>query len=151
MSHPFVEANTASRRRLEAFVAGLSPEELRQETSFGWTVAALLAHLAYWDRRVLVLLRRWKEKGFDESPVDSDAINGALHALCHAIEPRKAIAVCLEAARETDAEIETVSDALVARIADGSTHFRLNRGLHRNDHLDQLEEVLGRVSDGRRS
>jgi hypothetical protein len=142
MPHAFVEENGRSRRRLESLVGRLSDEDMARTTSYGWTIAALLAHLAYWDRRVLVLLRRWKGKGFDESPVDADAVNEALRALCHAIEPRVAIRLCLEAAQEADVEIETTSDELVARITASSTHFRLNRGLHRNDHLDHIEELL---------
>lgn len=143
MARSFVDENTRSRQRLEMLTARLSPTDLTRTTSFGWTVSALLAHLAYWDRRVLVLLRRWKEKGFDESPVDADAVNDALQALCHAIDPHRAIELCRESARMADAEIETAADALVARIAESSTHFRLNRGLHRNDHLDQIEQLLG--------
>jgi uncharacterized damage-inducible protein DinB len=143
MAHAFVEDNARSRQRLEALVARLSEDDLARTTSFGWTVAALLAHLAYWDRRVLVLLKRWKDHGFEESPVDADAVNEALRALCHAIEPRVAVELSLDSARAADAEIETVSEELVARIASSSTHFRLNRGLHRNDHLDQIEQLLG--------
>ena len=54
----FTETNDASRARLEAFVRGLTDEELRRPTPYGGTVAGLLAHLAFWERRVTVLLRR---------------------------------------------------------------------------------------------
>lgn len=44
-----------------------SDEELRRPTPYGGTVAGLLAHLAFWERRVTVLLRRWQAGGVDDS------------------------------------------------------------------------------------
>ena len=74
MTFPFLEENSASRRRLQTLVGRLSDEDLTRSTPDGWTVAALLAHLAWWDQRVLVRLRRWKEQGVDLSPVDLNQI-----------------------------------------------------------------------------
>jgi len=142
MSLPFVNENTDSRRRLESVVRRLSEEDMRRTTPYGWTVSALLAHLAFWDQRVLVLLRRWKEKGVDESPMDSDAMNGALRPLCHAVEPRQAIDLCLSSAKSVDAELETVTPELFESIRSSPTHFRFSRALHRNDHLNDIETLL---------
>ena len=93
MTFPFLQENTASRRRLETLVRRLSNEDLTRTTPDGWTIAALLAHLAFWDQRVLALLRRWKEKGIDLSPIDPDAVNDALKPLCLALDLRAAIAL----------------------------------------------------------
>src|SRR3972149_8789515 len=95
MALPFTEENRASRVRLRSLVGRLSAEDLALTTDYGWTLSALFAHLAWWDQRVLILLRRWKETGVDESPVDSQAVNDALRPLCLALEPRKAIELCL--------------------------------------------------------
>jgi hypothetical protein len=142
MSLPFVRENSDSRRRLEAIVHRLSEEDMRRTTPYGWTVSALLAHLAFWDQRVLVLLRRWKEKGVDESPIDSDAMNGALQPLCHAVDPRQAVNLCLSSARAIDAELETVTAELFETIRSSPNHFRFSRALHRNDHLNDIEALL---------
>jgi hypothetical protein len=83
MALPFVKENDVSRHRLESLVTKLSEADLARTTDYGWTVSALLAHLAFWDRRVLALARRWKAKGIDESPIDSDAMNDAVKPLCH--------------------------------------------------------------------
>jgi len=139
MAFPFVAENTASRRRLESLVRRLSDEDLARPTSDGWTAAALLAHLAFWDQRVLALLRRWEAKGVDESPVDADAINDALKPLCLALDPRAAAELCLAAAEAVDAALEAITAELVERIQASPTHFRFNRALHRNDHLDEIE------------
>jgi hypothetical protein len=145
MMFPFVEENTTSRHRLEALVHRLSDEDLARVNPDGWTVAALLAHLAFWDRRVLVLLRRWKAQGVDESPVDSEALNGALQPLCLALEPRKAINLCLSAAAAADAELETITADLFDQIEASPTHFRFNRALHRDDHLGEVERLLAQT------
>ena len=142
MAFSFLEDNALSRRRLESVTHRLSEADLHRTTSDGWSVASLFAHLAFWDQRVLVLLRRWKEKGVDESPVDSDAMNDALQPLCRALDPHTAVQLCLASAEAADAELETITSDLMAQIEASPTHFRFNRGLHRNDHLDQIERLL---------
>jgi hypothetical protein len=123
-------------------VARLRPEDYGLSTPTGWSVTALLAHLAFWDNRVFVLLRRWKTKGVDESPVDSEAMNDALKPLLAAVEPQAAARLCLSSAQAVDAELETITPDLIREIEASSVHFRLNRALHRNDHLDEIEKLL---------
>ena len=138
----FIEENARSRQKLEALANHLSDEDLNLSTTYGWSVAALFAHMAWWDQRVLTLLRRWKENGLDESPVDSWAINDALKPLCHALDPRRAVQLCLSSAAETDAELEAISPDLVAQIEASPNHFRFNRALHRNDHINDIELLI---------
>jgi hypothetical protein len=139
---PYVEANTTSRRRLEAFVNGLSDDDLRRETPYGGTVAALLAHLAFWEERVLVLIRRWQAEGIGEAPVDADMINDALQPILLALEPRAAARLCLESAAATDALLETLTPEFVRQIEAAPVFIRLNRSLHRNAHLEDLRRVM---------
>jgi hypothetical protein len=142
MTFPFTEENTVSRRRLEAILRRLTDEELTRLTPSGWSVSALLAHLAFWDRRVLVLLRRWKEKGVDESPMDSEAMNDALKPIFVAMAPRTAVDLCLASADAVDAELETLTPQLFEEIQASPNHFRFSRALHRNDHLNEIEMLL---------
>jgi len=143
MPSPFFEENTASRLKLKAMLSRLSDEDLARTAPSGWTVSALLAHMAFWDQRMLVLLRRWREKGVDESPVDADAMNDALKPLCLALNPRTAVEICLSSAEAVDAELEAMSPELYEEIKVGPTHFRANRALHRSDHLGEIERLLG--------
>ena len=144
MAHSTViEENTASRHRLEAIISRLSPADLRSSTPYGWTVAALLAHLAFWDQRVLVLLTRWRDNGTVESPVDSQAINEALKPLCHAIAPRAAVRLCLSSAGAVDAEVSVLTPAMMERIRAADPRFPLSRAVHRNAHVGDIESVLG--------
>lgn len=147
MTFPYAQQNLDSRRRLETLVRGLSDQDLARTTDYGWTIAALLAHLAFWDQRVLMILRRWQTEGFDPSPIDSTAVNDSLRVICHALEPRAAIELCLSSAETVDAALETLTPALVKQMeehaADTETQFRMNRSLHREGHLNDIEALLG--------
>lgn len=145
MTFPFIEENTTSRRRLKAIIARLADEDFTRTTSSGWTVAALLAHMAFWDQRIVVLLRRWKENGVDTSPVDSDAINDALKPIFLSLDPRATVELCLASAETADTELENMSPELYEQIRLSPTVFRFNRGLHRNEHLDEIKKVLSAV------
>ncbi len=146
MEFPFAQENAASRQRLEIITRRLADDDLARTTPYGWTIAALLAHLAFWDQRVLALLRRWKALGVDPSPIDSTAVNDALKPLCLALDPRSTVALCLSSARAVDAELETITSELFEKIQEeikaSSTQFRFSRALHRNDHLNDIELLL---------
>jgi hypothetical protein len=146
MTFPYSGQNTASRQRLESLVRGLSDEDLARSTDYGWTVAALLAHLAFWDHRMSVILRRWQEEGFGPSPIDAGAVNDALRVICHALDPRAAAELAISAAGQIDAELESLTPYLIEQIEEHaeatSTQFRMNRSLHREGHLNDIETLL---------
>ncbi|HSK89440.1 MAG TPA: maleylpyruvate isomerase N-terminal domain-containing protein [Anaerolineales bacterium] len=148
MTFPFAQENTESRRRLETLVRGLTDADFARSTDYGWTISALLAHLAFWDQRMIVILKRWKETGFDPSPIDSAAVNDALKVLCHALEPRAALELCLSSAAALDAELESLSSEFIEQIKEHSeatsSPFRMNRSLHRNDHVKDIESLISR-------
>jgi hypothetical protein len=146
MTLPFAQENDGSRRRLEKLVRNLSDQDLALCTSYGWTVAALLAHLAFWDQRMVAILQRWKETGFDPSPIDSTAVNEALKVICHALDPHAAVELCLRCAEAADAELAALTPDLVEQIEKHAeataTQFRMNRSLHRDGHLKDIEALL---------
>lgn len=148
MTFPYSEQNAQSRRRLETLVPSLSDEDLARSTDYGWTVAALLAHLAFWDHRMSAILRRWQEEGLDPSPNDMNVVNDALQVICHAIEPRAAAQLAISAAKKIDAELDVLSaertQQLEEHAAATETQFRMNRSLHREGHLNDIEALLSR-------
>ena len=145
MSVNYKKENADSLARLRALTERVSLTELEQRLASGWTVAATLAHMAFWDQRAVLLVRRWRERGVDSSPVDVDVVNDAAKALCHAILPKEAIHLVLESAEAADHEIEGVSPALAEEIEAGATQFHLSRANHRNYHLDEIEAALNGV------
>ena len=146
MTFPYSEQNAQSRRRLETLVRRLSDEDLARSTDYGWTAAALLAHLAFWDHRMSAILRRWQEEGLDPSPIDMMVVNEALRVICHALEPRAAAELAISAAEKIDGELETLTSDFVKQLEEHAaateTQFRMNRSLHRDGHLNDIEALL---------
>jgi hypothetical protein len=143
MDKPFVIENARERQRLYDLVSRMTEQELNLPLEIGWTVASALAHLAFWDQRSLILLRRWKMgEAVALSPIDTDLTNDALLPLCLAIPPRAAADLALASAEAIDRELEELSLDLTARIEALGDRFRLYRSDHRKMHLDQIESRL---------
>jgi len=142
MSRPFAVESYRQQERLRALIARLSDQDLSRPLADGWTVAAILAHLAFWDYRALLLIRRWKQTGVQPSPIDVDTVNDAMLPLLVAVPPRRAAEIAIEAAASIDKEIESLSEDLMAQIEAKATALRPNRALHRIEHLNQIESAL---------
>ena len=142
----FELANAEATAALADLASTLTVEDLERDLGGGWTVAMAFAHLAFWDQRMIVILRRWLAEGFDSSPIDSQVVNDALKVVCHAIEPRTAVELCLSSAEAVDAEFDTLTPELVKQLEEHAaateTQFRMNRSLHRNAHLDDIQALL---------
>jgi hypothetical protein len=138
--------NDAERARLEALVARLSDADLGRAMPAGWTVAALLAHVAFWDQRIAALIERWKMQPLvaprpaDEA--DTDWINDAAKPLFLALPPRRAAETAVAIARAVDGAVAGLSDDEVARNARAGSPLNLDRAAHRRAHLDEIERFL---------
>jgi hypothetical protein len=141
--------NKTQRERLRALVNRLSDDDLRRSLSAGWTVASVLAHLAFWDQRALVLLERWERGGQESAPrpinrPDVDWINDSAKALCLALPPRAAAQLAATIADAVDRKIEALPEELVAANAAAGNPINLLRAEHRLEHLDEIERALSR-------
>jgi hypothetical protein len=142
MDRPFVMENDEQRKRLQMLVDGITDDELRLGMGAGWTVAAAFAHLAFWDQRVLVFMKKWKKTGVAPSPIDDDVTNDAILPLCLAIPPRTAAALALASAEAVDRELAEASDDFITEIEKLGDRFRLYRCDHRKVHLDEVISLL---------
>ena len=142
MDRPFVAENAQERERLRSLVGRLTDEELSLTMENGWTIAAALAHLAFWDQRSLILMRKWKTSGVALSPIDMDVTNDSLLPLWLALDPRAAANLAVSSAEAIDREIEKSSPEFIAAIENLGERFRLYRSDHRKQHLDHIEELL---------
>ena len=143
MIRQFVAENARERERLRNLVNEITDEELMLALNVeGWTVAVALAHLAFWDERRLVLVKKWKKNGVTPSSIDVDSVNDALVPLLLAVPPRKAAKMSILMAEALDRELEEASLDLIAAIeALGDSHA-LNRSIHRKMHLDEIETLF---------
>jgi len=108
MSQQFIIENAKGRERLHNLVNNITDKELTTTLyEEGWTIAVALAHLAFWDKRRLVLVRKWKQEGVTPTPViDEDLINDTLVPFLLAIPPRKAAELATLMAETLDRELE---------------------------------------------
>ena len=127
----YIAQNDAQRARLRAVAERLSDEQLGRSLDGGWTVAAALAHLAFWDRRAVVLLEKWEREGYEPITVDPDVLNEALLAEWLALPPREAARLALSAAESVDRKLETVNPELIEAIAAAGNARWIVRAAHR--------------------
>jgi hypothetical protein len=142
MDKPFVAENARELERLRSLVQRLSDEELSRPLGTDWTISVALAHLAFWDQRSLVLVRKWRLSGVEPSPIDVDVTNDSLQPTWLALHPRVAANLAVSAAEAIDAELAGCSPELISEIEKMGDKFRLYRSIHRKLHLDQIEESL---------
>jgi len=143
MNEAYVAENTAERQRLVRLTAHLTDADLNRKLDDGWTIAAELAHLAFWDQYALALVKVWEHTGFNTvSSGNVDAINEAAHLLSAAIPPQAAVQLAQAAAEAIDRKLETLTLALAAEIEAGGRVRILRRALHRREHLDGIEKEL---------
>jgi len=140
----FIAKNNAERQNLFAFARGLSAEDLRHPMEAGWTVSAVLAHVAFWDLRALTLIQKWQNEAMAPSPVDTDVVNEATRRLCLAIEGRAAVEMACSAAESVDQAIAQLSPEMVKSIQTIATNVRLERAAHRRQHIAEIQHALAK-------
>ena len=146
----YVAENDAERQRLSALVGRLSDQDLARPMEAGWTAAGVLAHMAFWDQRIVALLDEWQRKGLTWTPPleeerDVDWINDAAKALCLALPPRVAAELALSVAETVDRRVAAVSDAMIEANARAGAPLNWRRADHRREHLDEIERMLPRA------
>ncbi len=141
LDRSFVELNRAATNRLRALVARLTDAELKHPVGEHWTVAITLAHLAFWDRRVLAILDKTETSGKLVTLEVDLAANDVALPLWAAIPPREAARLALEAAETVDRRLENFPPALLEAVYNESKRWVV-RAMHRTDHLDEAEAAL---------
>ena len=143
MDRSFVELNRASTERIRR-MAHLGEEALRTRVGEHWTVSILLAHLAFWDRRVLYVLDKTEQNG-KLFPAEMDIfVNDFSLPLWAAIPPQAATRLAIETAEALDRRLETYPPRLLEEIYTYNPRWVI-RSLHRNEHLDEAEAALKNV------
>jgi hypothetical protein len=143
----YVAENQTQLARLEALVGKLGDRELLRPLEAGWTVAGVLAHLAFWDYRIVTLLDAWGADGRGTPPPANDEaavnwINDAGKPLCLGLPPRVAARLAVEAAIAADKRVAGLSEAQLAANAAAGRPISVLRAEHRREHLDEIERAL---------
>jgi hypothetical protein len=141
-----VIANDEQRQRLIETIGRLTADDYAREVMPAWTVGALLAHVAFWDRLVI---ERWTRAIADDetipvslSDVLTDLINGASLAQWLAMPGPLAGREALAAAEAVDQFVEGLEEARVAAADAAGLGRLIDRSLHRIEHLDMIDAAL---------
>lgn len=135
------DLNRASTERIKKLAASLTDEEMQTRVGEHWTVAIALAHLAWWDRRVMYVLDRTAQDGKLFIPEIDIFVNDLSLPLWAAIPPREAARIAIETSADLDARLEIYSPNLLEEIYNYNKRWVV-RALHRNEHLDEVDAAL---------
>jgi hypothetical protein len=150
MDTSYDERNREQRERLRALVAELSEADLARPLGDGaWTVAATLAHLAYFDTRVAATLEVSLRHNLPRlwwNGEEANAVNAARTPGWRAMPGREAAQQALAAAEAVDALVASLSPEFAAAVV-RERPSALERAGHRSAHLDEIEQGLRAIPD----
>jgi hypothetical protein len=139
---PLIEEHAESRARLQALVDRLTDEQLTHPLGDGWTAAALLAHIAFWERAA-VLVYRQQQLGNAAYPIlDEDVTNNALLPEWLALPPRVAVRLVLDAVEDVDRIVAEQGDAVISPHEDEDQFVGMARAGHRIYHIREIERAF---------
>jgi hypothetical protein len=141
LEQSFIELNRASTNRIRDLAEHLSDEEMQRPVGEHWTVAIALAHLAFWDRRVLYVLDMTERDGALFVPEIDIFVNDLSLPLWAAIPPRAAARIAIETSEALDKRLEEYPPPLLEEIYTYNKRWVV-RALHRGEHLDEVDAAL---------
>jgi hypothetical protein len=142
VSAAIAESNRSQTERLRRLIQRLDASMLAVRLPNGWTVAGALAHVAFWDRQRLCLMRRWAAGDMCSGAYDGDLFNDTVQPLLEMIPAERAAAAAVQAAEEIDALLLEVSDEVIEAALARPDAPHLDRGSHRRHHLDLVGQAL---------
>lgn len=136
--------NLESRDRLLALVEHLDEQTLGRRVEGEWTIATLLAHVAFWDQICAVRWDAFNEGGSLADVPDTliEFINAANLPTWRTLPGRAAVDVLRQAMEETDARIAGLPDTAVQAATSGGFTYMLDRTGHRDEHAAQIRTFL---------
>ncbi len=141
MDRGFAEQNKASTERLRKLVARLKDSDMGRRVGADWNVAVALAHLAFWDRRVQFVLDRTQKAG-KLSPVEIDTtVNDLLLPTWESVPGKEAARLAIQTAEALDQQLAAFPADLLEQVNQHNLRW-VNRSLHRNEHLDEVDKAL---------
>jgi len=143
LDQSFIERNRAATERIRALAASLTDEEMLYPVGDHWTVAIALAHLAWWDGRVMYVLDKTEQEGAVSIPDIDIVVNDLSLPLWAVVPPREAARIAIETAEALDTRLENYPPDLLEKVYATSSRWVI-RALHRNEHLDEVDAALNR-------
>ena len=145
----YIETNLQGLERLRGLVQKVDEDALTAPANEYWSVAGVLAHMAWWDARVVVLADK-VDRGepwvpTDEEP-EGDWLNDTTRLVIEGLAPNAPKAAAELAVRMAERADARVAELPLDRMAprDPASPIYPDRAEHRIEHLDEIEAVLER-------
>ena len=137
--------NRESLERLRRIAERADDATLGTMLPSGWTVAATLAHIGFWDQSLVVRWDRYDRDGRLVSVPDDldDLVNDSVAPYLAAVPPRVAADLALRSMAAADVRTAALPDAAVALVLDRGEEHLLDRSAHRDHHAAEIEAALG--------
>ena len=135
------QANRKSTERLRGIVKGLSKKELSQTIGNDWPISIILAHLAFWDQRVIHVIGLAKKNNIVNAPLFDDQLNDILTPIFEAIPPGKTVELAINMSSDLDQMLEDTPQNIIEQMMKINNRL-VERSLHRNSHIDDIEAML---------
>lgn len=143
MDTSYIQHNAAELQRLRKLIGQLSDQDLARPVGDGWTVSAILAHCAFWDRVARLRWENWQQEGIQWVPLELDVLNNAQLPQWLALPPREAAHQALIAAEQVDHKIETLPPQLAEEYrTSGRNQWMLETWEHRREHINEIEQAI---------
>jgi hypothetical protein len=135
------QSNRKSTQRMREIVNGLSEEELSQNVGDDWPIFLILAHLAFWDQRVIHVIEMGRKNNVVNAPLFDLQLNDILAPILRAIPPAEAAKMAINVAGSVDQLLEECAPEFIDEMMKVNNRL-VDRSLHRNGHLDDIAAIL---------
>ena len=140
-----LRANTNSGvAELQVFLDELEESDLMNVVAAGWTVSAVLAHLAFWDRWVENRWRLFESVGVRDDLPDNlvDLINATAESQWLALSPSSARELAVSAAKSVNKTIQGLDPKAVIMALNTNRLHMLDRSRHWEAHMTEVRRSL---------
>jgi uncharacterized damage-inducible protein DinB len=135
------QSNRKSTERMRQIIQGLSEKGLSQTTANHWTIAMTLAHLAFWDQRVIHVIESAKKNNELHAPLFDDQLNDILAPILAVLPLADSARLAIHTAETLDQMLEECPAWIEDQMMLANNRL-VERSLHRNDHLDEIEASI---------
>lgn len=135
--------NRKSTERLSGMLEKLPDSLLGAPVAGGWNVKLTLAHLAFWDQRGVLVVESAVRDGKLHAPFYDDQLNDILAPVLDLIPAAEVKQFAPAVARKLDALLENCPAEILEELEKVNPRL-IDRSLHRNDHLAEIERAIAR-------
>jgi hypothetical protein len=138
MPNSFSESNRTAFVELRTYAEGLPDEQLTQSIDDEWTVSAVLAHVAFWDRRTVVCVDGMlRDSSYLPLRTEVDVINPAMLPQWRRLEPNSSLEELIEAGELFLRTVDSLDEETAQRIQSSGV-VNVRRWRHYQEHLEQI-------------